>query len=210
MYINRIRGYMQLHMALSSEGSLELFLGSMYSGKTTELVKIFRTYQYIGNKITVVNFSGDTRYHETLLSTHDKIMIPCVLASKLTDIWNDASNINYTSIREADVVLINEGQFFQDLLPIVLEMVETYHKHVYIFGLDGDFQRNKFGQMLDFIPYCDRVTKLHSLCSSCKNGKKGLFSHRLSQENAQIVIGNDNYQPLCRYCYISKTFNETT
>jgi thymidine kinase len=80
-------------------------------------------------------------------------------------------------------------------------MVENHHKSVYICGLDGDFKRQKFGQILDLIPYCNRVEKLNSLCAICKNGKPGIFSHRITQEKDQVVIGSDNYQPLCRTCY---------
>jgi thymidine kinase len=190
---------------MEMEGYLELYFGSMYSGKTTELIKIFRTYEYIGKTVAVINYIGDVRYHNTLLSTHDKIMIPCISTKTMNEIWNDPTNPDYEKTRAADVILINEGQFFTDLFPIVLEMVETHHKHVYIFGLDGDFQRKKFGQMLDLVPYSDKVSKLQSLCSICKNGTKGIFSHRISTEETQIVIGNDNYKPLCRKCYLENT-----
>ena len=75
------------------------------------------------------------------------------------------------------------------------------NKKVYICGLDGDFERKKFGQMLDLIPYCDHVTKMSSLCSLCKNGTRGIFSMRLSDEKEQMLIGSDNYVPVCRNCY---------
>ena len=74
-------------------------------------------------------------------------------------------------------------------------------KKVYIAGLDGDFQRKKFGQMLDLIPLCDTVTKLTSLCNICKNGNLGIFSKRITNETEQTVIGSDNYIPVCRSCY---------
>ena len=187
---------------IESEGYLEIFFGSMYSGKTTELIKIFRTYEYIGRNVAVINYIDDVRYHDTLLSTHDKIMIPCISVKTLGEIWNNPANDHYNELHAANVVLINEGQFFSDLYTIVLDMVEKEHKHVYIFGLDGDFKRNKFGHMLDLVPYSDKVTKIQSLCSFCKNGKKGIFSHRITTEEAQIVIGNDIYKPLCRKCYL--------
>jgi thymidine kinase len=77
-------------------------------------------------------------------------------------------------------------------------------KQIYICGLDGDFERKKFGQILDIIPLCDKVTKLTSLCSICKNGKPGIFSKRISCEKAQTVVGSDNYIPVCRNCYDKK------
>jgi thymidine kinase len=183
------------------EGYLELFIGPMFSGKTTQLIQIHKTYSYIGKKIFVINYVEDTRYHGELLSTHDKLMIPCIFAKSLSDLWKDVDSSYYKDIHEADVILINEGQFFSDLYTVVLDMVEKEHKMVYICGLDGDFTRNKFGQILDLIPFCDKVTKLQALCSICKNGKKAVFSHRVTQEKTQVVIGSDNYKPLCRECY---------
>ena len=76
------------------------------------------------------------------------------------------------------------------------------NKKIYICGLDGDFQRNKFGQILDLIPLCDKVTKLTSLCSICKNGAPGIFSMRLSTEKQQTLVGSDNYVPVCRKCFV--------
>jgi thymidine kinase len=96
--------------------------------------------------------------------------------------------------------LINEGQFFADLYETVLDMLKC-NKKVYICGLDGDFERKKFGQMLDLIPHCDHVIKMSSLCSLCKNGTRGIFSMRLSDEKQQTLIGSDNYVPVCRNCY---------
>jgi len=180
---------------MSTPGYLELILGPMFSGKTTQIIQHYKSYTYIGKKIVVINYAEDKRYHDSLLSTHDKIMIPCVLVKKLSDILEDEN------IKAADVILINEGQFFEDIFEVTLDFVENHNKKVYICGLDGDFQRNKFGNLLDLIPYCDKITKLNALCSSCKNGTAGLFSHRITNETSQIVIGSNNYRPLCRSCY---------
>jgi thymidine kinase len=179
------------------EGYLELFLGPMFSGKTTQLIQIYNTYTYIGKKIFTINFIADVRYHDELLSSHDKIMIPCVFTRTLATVKETTD--------AADVILINEGQFFEDIYDTVLEMVEIYHKVVYICGLDGDFKRNKFGRLLDLVPYCDEIVKLSSLCAYCKNGTPGIFSHRISNETSQVVIGVDNYVPLCRNCYSKNT-----
>jgi thymidine kinase len=185
-------------------GYLEMFLGSMFSGKTTQLIQIYKMHKYIGKKVAVINYSGDTRYGSDILSTHDQIMIPCIMANKLGELWNNSSD-SYNFINDADVILINEGQFFEDLYDVVIQMVDIANKTVYICGLDGDFQRNKFGRILDLIPYCDKVTKLQSLCALCKNGTPGIFSHRISNQQQQVVIGSDNYIPLCRECYLHET-----
>ena len=187
------------------EGYLELILGPMFSGKTTQIIQIHNNYSYIGKKVVVINFSEDKRYHDTMLSTHDRKMIPCILSDDLVDNWSNTLNPYYSNLNEADVILINEGQFFKGLKDVVLDMIEKQGKIVYICGLDGDFKRQKFGELLDLIPYCDKVTKLTSLCSVCRNGKKGLFSCRVTKETAQVVIGSDNYKPLCRSCYLHNT-----
>ena len=188
-------------------GYLELILGPMFSGKTTQLIDVYKKYTYIGKNVITLNYYEDTRYDQTMLSTHDKIMIPCIQTSRISDVWNNKiineinGEIINGEIRNADVILINEGQFFEDLYECVIDMVENHNKIVYICGLDGDFKRNRFGKILDLIPYCDKIFKLHSLCSICKNGKSEIFSHRLTDESSQVVIGATNYIPLCRTCY---------
>ena len=176
-----------------SNGYLELILGPMFSGKTTRLIQHYKKYSYIGRKVAVINYVEDTRYHNSLLSTHDQLMIPCIFAKRLVD--------QKPVLLDADVILINEGQFFEDIYEQVLDLVETHDKIVYICGLDGDFKRNKFGRLLDLLPFCDKITKLCSLCAYCKNGTPGIFSHRISNETSQVVIGSSNYVPLCRMCY---------
>ena len=187
------------------EGYLELILGPMFSGKTTQIIQIHNNYSYIGKIVAVINYAEDKRYHDSMLSTHDHKMIPCILSHNIDTLWNEPTPNNnfYHILRNADVILINEGQFFKNLKSIVIDMVENHNKIVYICGLDGDFKREKFGELLDLIPYCDKVNKLTSFCSKCRNGKKGLFSCRVTKETEQIVIGSDNYKPLCRQCYLS-------
>lgn len=188
---------------------LELFIGPMYAGKTSKLLDIYKQCKFCNISVTVINHSTDTRYHNTMMSTHDKIMIPCIQTINLNDVWN-YSKIdktytdecdNHIKLRNSDVILINEGQFFEDLYDIVVDMLNN-NKKIYICGLDGDFQRNKFGQILDLIPLCDKVTKLTSLCSICKNGTSGIFSMRLTTEKQQTLVGSDNYVPVCRKCFV--------
>jgi len=103
-------------------------------------------------------------------------------------------------MKQADVILINEGQFFEDLYKVVVDLLKE-NKKVYVCGLDGDFERKKIGQILDLIPLCDKVTKLTSLCSICRDGTPGIFSMRLTDEKSQILVGVDNYAPVCRNCF---------
>jgi thymidine kinase len=185
------------------EGYLELILGPMFSGKTTRILEIYNHYSYIQKRIIVINYAEDKRYHETMLSTHDHKMIPCVLEIDLKDMWTNSNNKNYSQIHKSDVILINEGQFFPDLEDFV-RLLLNHGKKIYICGLDGDFERKKFGSILDLIPICDKVSKLSSLCSHCKDGTPGIFSMRLTDEKKQTVVGSDNYIPVCRKCYDNK------
>jgi thymidine kinase len=119
-------------------------------------------------------------------------MIPCIKTDTLRNVL--------TNIQDAQVVIINEGQFFSDLYEVVLQMIGM-GKKIYVGGLDGDFERKKFGQILDLIPLSDKVTKLISLCSICKDGTPGIFSKRITTETEQTVVGSDNYIPVCRSCF---------
>lgn len=197
-------------------GYLEIILGSMYSGKTSRLVEIYNQCKFCDIPVAAINHDIDNRYDEELLSTHDKIKIPCIKTNLLKNIWSpdiktisDKNNISYKAngnciiTKYSNVILINEGQFFEDLYEVVNDMI-NHGKQVYICGLDGDFERKKFGQILDLIPLCDKVTKLTSLCSLCKNRTPGIFSMRLTNERQQTVVGSENYIPVCRTCYMSK------
>jgi thymidine kinase len=196
---------------------LEIILGCMYSGKTSKLVDIYKQCKFCNIPVSVINHCIDKRYDDKLLSTHDKVMIPCIQTMRLKDIWyydsdSDSDSLNEESrnrlprlddsvqLINSEVILINEGQFFEDLYPAVSHMLK-HGKKIYVCGLDGDFERKKFGQILDLIPLCDKVSKLTSLCSLCKNGTPGVFSRRITLETEQTVIGSDNYIPVCRKCF---------
>jgi thymidine kinase len=175
----------------NKNGFLEIILGPMFSGKTTHLVDLYNYYKKSGISVIVVNYSADKRYDDNMLSTHDLIMIPCIFIDNLS--------FNINNLLIADVILINEGQFFLDLYENVKTLVDEYKKRVHICGLDGDFKRNKFGNILDLIPISDSVIKLQSKCNNCS--KPAIFSHRKTKEIEQVVIGSYNYVPLCRNCY---------
>lgn len=195
-------------------GYLEIILGSMYSGKTSRLVEIYKKCQFCNISVSVINHSIDNRYDDELLSTHDKIKIPCIKTDKLMDIYTECIDNELQldefntitrvkdklKISKSEVILINEGQFFPDLYEFVSKLLND-EKKVYVCGLDGDFERKKFGQILEIIPLCDNIYKLTSLCSLCKNGNKGIFSMRLTNETEQTVVGSENYIPVCRECY---------
>jgi thymidine kinase len=195
-------------------GYLEIILGSMFSGKSTRLVEIYNQCKFCDIPVVAINHDIDNRYDEDpSMVTHDKTKIPCLQTNVLKNIWKPENKglsnndglvtANCLITKYSKVILINEGQFFDDLFEVVNDMV-NHGKQVYVCGLDGDFERKKFGQILDLIPLCDKVTKLTSLCSICKNGTPGIFSMRLTDETEQTVVGSENYIPVCRECYTSK------
>lgn len=195
---------MQMNKSLES-GYLEIIAGPMYSGKTSKILDIYNQCKFCNIEVMVINHSLDVRYDNQMLSTHDKNMIPCYQLDKLSILFKvPLLNDNYINARTAyfnsKVILINEAQFFPDLEENVKLMMKN-KKQVYVAGLDGDFEQKKFGQILDLIPLCDKFTKFTSLCAICKNGTPAIFSKRLSKEKEQMVIGSNNYLPVCRSCY---------
>jgi thymidine kinase len=180
--------------SVNKYGYLEVIIGPMFSGKTSRLVEIYNKCKFCNISAIVVNHTLDNRYDDEFLTTHDNVKIPCIRTDNLMKVFH--------TILIYDVILINEGQFFQDLSECVKKLLKGC-KSIYVCGLDGDFERKKFGEILDLIPLCDRVEKLSSLCSLCKNGNKGIFSMRLTNEKEQTVVGSVNYIPVCRVCYIN-------
>jgi thymidine kinase len=189
----------KITMTTNLNAYLEIILGSMFSGKTSRLVEIYKQCKFCNIPVIVLNHCCDNRYDDELLSTHDKVKIPCIKTNSLFEFWHKYY-LDNENVKNAEVILINEGQFFTDLYEVVHDMLNK-GKKVYVCGLDGDFKRHKFGQMLDLIPLCDKVTKLTSLCSICKNGTPGIFSKRITTEKEQTIVGSDNYIPVCRICY---------
>ena len=186
----------------TQESYLELIIGPMFSGKTSYLINIYKKFVYCNIPVMVLNHSLDTRYSGEQLSNHDLHMIPCHFIASLQELWDNPSLQDI--YQKSDVIIINEGQFFGDLEEKV-KLLLTHKKKVFIAGLDSDFRQQKFGYMLDLIPICDNVIKLTSLCSFCKNGKKAIFSLRVSSDKEQTLIGSSNYAPVCRSCYINNS-----
>ena len=202
----------------TDSGYLEIIKGPMFSGKTTRLLDIYKKYKFCGIETMVVNYEKDNRYSDQLLSSHDKVMIPCIKGLKLNDIVplltgdyeksNKNENEIHKKFNDSKVILINEGQFFSDIVRWVTIAVEHYQKNVYVCGLNCDFMRNKFGNWLDLESISDNVVLLHSFCSNCKK-RLAIFSHRLSKERDIEVIGSDCYIPVCRNCYHSLNTHKT-
>ena len=176
-------------------GKLEIFLGPMFAGKSTEIIRRIRKMKFIGKKILVVKPQIDNRYNEDKITSHDYETADCIIVNNLSELQN---------IKDYNTIIIDEGQFFNDLKENVILWVDIFNINVVIAGLDGDFQRQPIGQMLELIPYADSCVKLNALCSNCKDGTNASFSHRIINSNEKILIGgSDTYIPLCRKCYLN-------
>ena len=187
-------------------GRLELYLGSMFSGKSSKLINIYKKWKLCNYNPLVINYSADTRYSPTAdkLITHDKNEIPCIHNISLRNIFQPLINNKTITNQDYDIIIINEGQFFEDLYIWCELLVNTYNKHIYIAALNGDFEKKPFEQISKLIPEADVIEKLHAICSGCKDGTPASFSFRVTNEKDRILIGSNNYTPLCRKCYINK------
>ncbi len=167
--------------------SLNLIIGPMFSGKTTELLRIAKRLQSIDLRVLLLNYHEDTRYSNTEMSTHDKYGLPCTFIRHF-------DNLEYD---DYDVICINEAQFFYRLVPFCKKVLSK-NKTLYVSGLDGDFKQEKFGEILDLIPMCDSITKLNAFCKICKDGTPAHFTKRLVSNKCQKLIGTEEYLPVCR------------
>jgi len=182
-----------------NSGRIDLITGCMFSGKSTEIIRLINRYKALDKKILIINHSSDTRYQQNSISTHSNININCFSTDNLEIIKSDPK-YNYIS---TDVIVIEEGQFFQDLYHFALNSADIDNKIVIIAGLDGDSNREEFGDIIKLIPKCDNITKLHALCSICKDGTLAPFTKRLVNDDKQILVGVSEFIPVCRNHYLN-------
>ena len=187
-------------------GFLEIIQGPMKSGKTSRLITLYKQFTFCEVPVIVINNQRDDRYSLTHLSTHDLVTVPCLNAMRLSDIVTLSDTEPYGPKSEefvnTKIILINEAQFFEDIVEWVTLAVEKYNKSVYVCGLNSDYRRLPFGNWLDLERICDKITHLTALCGNCRE-RVALFSYRKSEETEVIIIGNENYIPVCRRCWIS-------
>jgi len=172
-------------------GSLQIIFGPMFSGKTTELLRRIRRYSIANKNCLVIKYKADTRYDEECAVTHDLIKTLAFPCSQLSE----ASKI----IDSYDVIGIDEGQFFSDIITFVDKWCNS-GKIIVVAALDGTFQRKAFGSVLELVPMAEKVTKLNAVCMICYSTAS--FTHRMSTETAvEVIGGSDMYVAVCRRCY---------
>jgi len=172
-------------------GEIHLIIGFMFSGKSTELMKIINRFKLLNRKILAINHIFDKRYGSDKIISHDRNEEACVQIEKLKPLLD---NLEY---KEADIIVIEEGHFFEDLYEFVMYSCGM-NKKVYVAGLSGDYKLEPIGDILKLIPCCDTVTKLSALCLKCNDGTNAYFSKRIKLNNDQILVGSKEYIPVCR------------
>jgi thymidine kinase len=175
-----------------STGSIEVICGSMFSGKTEELIRRLRRARFARQKVEIFKPAMETRYSEESIVSHDQNEIPCTPVEHSGNILLLSADIR--------VVGIDEAQFFDDGLPEVCHQLANNGIRVIVAGLDMDFRGQPFGPMPALCAIADDVTKVHAICVEC--GRLAIFSHRLVDNEKLVLLGEkEEYQPLCRECY---------
>ena len=181
---------------LYCNGYLEIITGPMFAGKSTELIRISKRYQVLGKSILSINHAFDKRYGKSDITTHNNVHLPTQLSLQ------NLKQIDYKTIENADVILIDEIQFFSDAFEMIQIWVDKYHKIVIIAGLLADSSRKPFGDILRLLPIADKITKLSALCMKCADGTPAHFSKRLIRSSQTTLVGStDKYEAVCRKHY---------
>ncbi|MDD2799436.1 MAG: thymidine kinase [Bacteroidales bacterium] len=173
-------------------GGIEVICGSMFSGKTEELIRRLKRANYARQNVEIFKPAIDTRYSITEVVSHDNHSIPS------TPVENSASIVLLSG--DVDVVGIDEAQFFDEGLVNVCNQLANQGIRVIVAGLDMDFRGEPFGPIPALCAIADDVQKVHAVCVSC--GRTASYSHRTVKDENRVFLGEKNeYQPLCRICY---------
>lgn len=177
-------------------GWIEVVCGSMFSGKTEELIRRLKRAKFAKQKVEIFKPDTDIRYDDEEVVSHDKNAIhstPVTASSSILLLGDDC-----------EVVGIDEAQFFDMELPNVCRQLANRGIRVIVAGLDMDFKGEPFGPIANLMAIAEYVTKVHAICVRC--GNLAQFSHRTSREESLILLGEtEHYEPICRTCYIKAT-----
>ncbi|EFC36973.1 thymidine kinase [Naegleria gruberi] len=184
----------QYGFPLNYNGQIQLIFGNMFAGKTSELLRRLRRYQYAQKETVLVKYINDDRYSKENVSTHDLVQQKAIPTDRLEKIASQLLGYH--------VIGIDEGQFFPDLVEFC-EAAANGGKIVIVSALDGTFQRKQFGNVLSLVPMAESVVKLKAVCMVC--GKDAAFSKRITDEQqTEVIGGSDKYIATCRKCYMTR------
>lgn len=178
---------------LHSEGRIELIIGPMFAGKTTELMRRVKREIHARRLCLVIKYAKDVRYSKDHVASHDQLTLRAKAAvAQLKDVGDEW--------KYHEVIAVDEGQFFPDLVDFCRKVSDA-GKIVIVSALDGDYLRKPFGHVCELIPLCETVSKLTAVCMMCHT-KEASFTRRTVNSNQQELIGGaDMYIATCRDCY---------
>jgi thymidine kinase len=171
----------------------------MFSGKSTELIRRIEREESIGRKVVLINHLHDARRSgEGFIQTHSGKKKDCKMVESIKEFRATYNDI----LEDVQTIAINEGQFFVDLEFEVLKLVDMGY-NVIVCGLDTDFHREPFMEIVRLIPHADNVIRTTAFCSVCRDGKtEAIYSARIIGGTERVLVGgSDSYQPVCRGCY---------
>lgn len=181
------------------QGRIEVICGSMFSGKTEELIRRMKRATFARQRVVIFKPQIDKRYSEANVVSHDRNEIPSTPIAKASDIITSLARTKDGEF-DIDVVGIDEAQFFDMRLVDVCNELAGSNVRVIIAGLDMDFKGIPFGPIPSLCAVADDVTKVHAICVKC--GSLAYVSHRLVHDDNRVLIGEQTeYEPLCRECY---------
>lgn len=190
--LSLLRMFIEPNRSLSKKGWIEVISGSMFSGKTEELIRRLRRAQFANQRVQIYKPVIDTRYDDFHIVSHNDSRIPS------TPVETAQSILSLTS--QMEVVAIDEAQFFDDSLPEVVKKLASNGVRVIVAGLDMDYLGKPFGPIPTLLAMAEFVTKLHAICVRC--GENANFSYRRVKVDNKILLGEkDVYEPLCRACF---------
>ncbi len=184
--------------AIDRTGWIEVVCGSMFSGKTEELIRRLNRARIAKQKVEIFKPAVDTRYDEQDVVSHD------ATAVKSNPVQSASQILFYAE--EFEVVGIDEAQFFDDELVHVCNELANRGKRVIVAGLDMDFTGKPFGPIPQLMATAEYVTKVHAICIRC--GNLANYSHRITKDDQLVLLGEtDAYEPLCRKCFVEANTN---
>ncbi|HTQ64112.1 MAG TPA: thymidine kinase [Puia sp.] len=173
-------------------GWIEVICGSMFSGKTEELIRRLKRAKIANLKVEIFKPSVDIRFHEQNIVSHDE--------NAILSIPIDHSSAILNRVNDVDVVGIDEAQFFDNQLPDICDQLALRGIRTIVAGLDMDYTAKPFGPIPDLLSKADYITKLHAICVQC--GNIANYSYRKIADDSQVLLGKmDMYEPRCRICY---------
>jgi len=174
------------------KGWIEVICGSMFSGKTEELIRRLRRAQFANQKTEIFKPLLDTRYDESAIVSHNANSIPS------TPVEHASNILLYAS--EVEVIGIDEAQFFDEELISVAQQLAARGSRVIIAGLDMDYLGKPFGPMPQLLSVAEYVTKVHAICMQC--GDLASHSYRTTASDSKVLLGEkESYEPRCRHCF---------